>query len=331
MPPPPLPVRALPLLLLAFLAACTSRPPADDLPRAARQSLQQGLQLSRQKQHAAALQRFQQAYRLAPGHTPLLLNLGLAHGRLQEHGAAAAWLNAWLAAGLASPQRGAIEQQYRRDKDRARDQAMPLLAQALRAHFRQLPNLTDAEMVRQTASLATGMATAGDIYGTLKLLAECERLLKGQDRPTAWLASARDQSWEAYALTLALTRQLQPAEQARLGISNERRRQSFWQRLARAPDEAFRHLPPPLDHGHGWLGPLAARQLTPPLPTAPHAARLPLSDRSRLLAEAMTTAQAQLAATTASTPEATAVAANRFNLLLYLTEAAAAERHTAAP
>ena len=260
-----------------------------------------------------------------------MLNQGLAHSQLQQHGAAAAWLNAWLATGQASPQRGAIEQQYRREKEQARDQALPLLEDAIRAYFRQLPRLSDPDLAQQGTALTAGMAAAGDIYGALKLLAECERLLKALDRPTAWLAHARDQSWEAHALTLALTRQLHPAEQARLGIGNERRRQSFWERLARAPDEAFRHLPPPLDRGHDWLGPIAARQLTPPLPIRSDATRPPLRDRSRRLAEAMTRAQAMLTTPPAPDPLAAATTANRFNLLLFLIEASAAERHTTAP
>lgn len=324
-----LPLKALLLMLLALVAACSSRQPAGDLPRSARQPLEQGLRLTRQHQHAAALQQFQKAYRLAPGHPPLMLNQGLAHSQLQQHGAAAAWLNAWLATGLPSPQRGAIEQQYRREKDQAWGQATPLLQQVIRDHFLQLPHMADTAVAAQSTALARDISAAGDIYGALKLLSECERLLTEQARPHAWLSSARDQSWEAYALTLVLTRQLLLAEQARSNIRNERQRQSFWGRLARTPDQAYRYLPAPLQTRQDWIRPLAGQFLTPPLSVSQPQERPPLRARTRQLAEAMRQAQAELASATAL-PRG-GEAATRFNLLLFLIEASAAERHTAAP
>ena len=58
---PSLALKSLVLVLLALGTACSSRPPAGDLPRTARQALEQGLTLTRQHQHAAALQQFQKA------------------------------------------------------------------------------------------------------------------------------------------------------------------------------------------------------------------------------------------------------------------------------
>lgn len=332
-PRPSLLLKSLLLALLALGSACSSRQPAGDLPRTARQELEQGLKLTRQHQHAAALQQFQKAYRRAPGHPPLLLNQGLAHSQLQQHGAAAGWFNAWLATGLASPQRGAIEQQFRREKEAAKASATPLLQQAIHDLFRQLPDSRDETLARQASRLAHDMAAAGDVYGALKLLSECERLLAAQARPRAWLQTARDQSWEAYALTLALTRQLLPAEQARSNIDNERQRHSFWARLAKAPDQAYRHLPAPLNTGQDWLRPLAAQHATPPLTATASPPRPPLRERSRQLAEAMARAEQQLAATHRSTVTTSdpAAVANTYNLLLFLIEASAAERHTASP
>lgn len=328
-------LKALLLVLLALGTACSSRQPAGDLPRTARQELEQGLKLTRQHQHAAALQQFQKAYRRAPGHPPLMLNQGLAHSQLQQHGAAAGWLNAWLATGLASPQRGAIEQQFRREKEAAKASATPLLQQTIRDTFRQLPDSSNETLARQVTRLAHDMAAAGDIYGALKLLSECERLLAAQARPRAWLQAARDQSWEAYALTLVLTRQLQPAEQARSNIDNERQRHSFWARVAKAPDQAYRHLPSPLNTGQEWLRPLAAQQATPPLTVTNHPPRPPLRERSRQLAEAMARAEQQLTAVPGNSaigdPAGHAAVANTYNLLLFLIEASAAERHTASP
>lgn len=332
----PLLMKGLLLVLLALGTACSSRQPAGDLPRTARQELELGLKLTRQHQHAAALQQFRKAYRRAPGHPPLMLNQGLAHSQLQQHGAAAGWLNAWLATGLASPQRGAIEQQYRREKEAAKASATPLLQQVIRTIFLQLPDTADEILARQVTRLAHDMAAAGDIYGALKLLSECERLLANEARPRGWLPTARDQSWEAYALTLALTRQLLPADQARNNIGNERQRHSFWTRLAKAPDQAYRHLPAPLGNGQDWLRPLAAHHATPPLSATTSPPRPPLRERSRQLAEAMARAEQQLATIlnhtmATGTPDSTAAVATTYNLLLFLVEASAAERHTAAP
>lgn len=347
MRPAGFPLRAvLPLLLVvqALLAACSSRPPGAapaTLPSAAQQQFRQGLLLARQQQPAEALRHFEAAYRQAPGHPPLWLNMGLANSQLQRHGAAAGWLNAWLAAGAASPQRGAIEQQYLREQGAARAQATPLLQQAIRQSFLALQTAspgTDSHL----PFLARDMAAGGDIYGALQLLAESQQLLSALQRPADWIPAARDRAWEAYALSLVFTRQPLLADQARSNIRRGPLRDHFWDRLATAPGPAFSGLPAPLTAQLGWIMPMAGQFTTPPRSTAAAAAANPkrpaLAERCRQLAEALSAAQSQLsaalvdsAATTATGHTRSTDAATRFNTLLFLMEATAAERLTAPP
>lgn len=329
---------ALLLAWLVLVSACSSRPPAGDaLPRAARQQLQQGLQLARQ-QPAAALRHFEAAHHLAPGHPALLLNMGLAHSQLRQHGAAAAWLNAWLATGVASPQRGAIEQQYRRELSAAGALATPLLRASLQHALRQLQE-SPATAENLVAPLARGMAAGGDIYGSLKLLSESRQLLPGDDVRAGWLPAARDSAWEALALVLVLTRQLPAAERARLNLRPGPRRDHFWDRLATRPAEAYRELPGALQARLDWIIPLAAPLTVPPreLPARRATAyrQPPLSVRTRELAEVMTAMQPELAAALRPdnrlAPAEQGLTGTRFNTLLFLIEASAAERHTARP
>lgn len=322
------------LLLLMLVSACSSRPPAGDrLPRSAQQQLQQGLRLASQ-QPAAALRHFESAHRLAPGHPPLLLNMGLAHSQLQQHGPAAAWLNAWLATGTPSRQRGAIEQQYRREHVEASAQALPLLREAVRTALQQLQ---DAPATADTliTPLASGMAAGGDIYGGLRLLSESERLLQQQGIQGGWLPAARDRVWEAQALVLVLARQLPAAERARQNLRPGPRRDHFWDRLATRPAEAYRELPVALQTRLDWIIPLASPLTIPPRELPADATeryrRAPLTLRTRELAEALTAANAALAAAANASPDQQGQAATLFNTLLFLMEASAAERHTAPP
>lgn len=337
----------LPLLLVllqALLAACSSRPsgqPPAALPSAAQQQFRQGLLLARQQQPAEALRHFEAAHRLAPGHLPLWLNMGLANSQLQRHGPAAGWLNAWLAAGTPSPQRGAIEQQYLREQDAARAQATPLLQQAIRQSFLELQTAPPGAESR-IPILARDMAAGGDIYGALKLLAESQQLLSALKRPADWLPAARDRAWEAYALSLVFTRQPLLAEQARSNIRRGPLRDHFWEHLATAPGPAFAWLPAALTTQLDWIMPMARQFTTPPRNAPPvpagNPARPALAERCRQLAEALSAAQPQLAvaradsaATTATGHTRTTDAATRFNTLLFLMEATAAERLTASP
>lgn len=327
-------LRGLLLVLLILVSACSSRPPTGDrLPRAAQQQLQQGLRLAPQ-QPDAALRHFEAAHRQAPGHPPLLLNMGLAHSQLQQHGAAAAWLNAWLATSAPSGQRSAIEQHYRRAQVEASTQATPLLREALRKALLQLqeaPATADALIT----PLASGMAAGGDIYGSLRLLSESERLLQQLGIQGGWLPAARDRAWETQALVLVLARQLPAAERARLNLRPGPRRDHFWDRLATRPAEAYRELPSVLQTRLDWIIPLAAPHTVPPRELPADAAtryrRAPLTLRTRELAEAITAAQTALAAAANASPEQQGQAATLFNTLLFLMDASAAERHTATP
>jgi hypothetical protein len=322
------------LLLAALISACSSRPPAEGrLPRAAKQQLQQGLALTG-TQPAEALRQFEAAHRLAPGHPALMLNMGLVHRQLQHHGAAAAWLNAWLATDAPSPQRNAIEQQFRHEQVEAGKQATPLLRDAIHTtlqHLQEAPATAEALIT----PLATGMAASSDIYGSLRLLSESERLLQPLGIQGGWLPTARDRAWETHALVLVLARQIPAAERARRNLLPGPRREHFWDRLATHPADAYRDMPAPLSSRLDWIIPLASFQTIPlrelPADAAERYRRAPLTVRTRELAEAITAAQTALAAAATATPAHQGKTATVFNTLLFLMEASAAERHTASP
>lgn len=344
-------------LAILLLAACTGQKAAqraEGLPAEARKHLAQGYRLAQQQQPAAALQHFEAARKLAPRHPPLLLNLGLAHGQLQHHGAAAAWLNAWLATGVSSPQRAAIEQQYQREHTAAQARTTAALQQALQQLFRLLQGDARPDSESLVAPMAREMAGSGDIYGALKLLAETELLLAARAHRATWLPAARDMAWQTYALSLVFARQAVAAERARSNIQNRAARDRFWSQLVDDPTPAFSRLPGNLRSGLEWIAPLALHYETPP---GPHPrrrqhirrhperhARLPVQERALQLAIAMTEMEPHLpvsapelssagrpAEMTGSAVSRLAGLASTLNTLLFFIQATTLERQTAPP
>jgi len=348
-------------LAILLLSACTGQkaaPRPDGLPATARKHLEQGYRLTQQHQPAAALHHFEAARKLAPRHPPLLLNLGLAHGQLQHHGAAAAWLNAWLATGASSPQRAAIEQQYNREHAAAQARTNAALQQALQRLFLLMQDDPHPSLENTVKQMTRDMAGGGDIYGALQLLAETERLLSARAHRATWLPAARDLAWEAYALSLVFSRQVVLADRARSNIQNRLVRDRFWKQLADDPKPAFARLPGNLHSGQEWIVPLALQYETPPgqhqrlrkhISSHPaQYARPPLLERALQLAVAMTAVEPRLPVPTSVTvsepsvtgPHAMMTAAevsrlaghaSSFNTLLFFIQATALERQTAPP
>lgn len=357
---------ALTILLLSACASQKAAPRPDSLPAAARKHLEQGYRLAQQQQPAAALHHFEAARKLAPRHPPLLLNIGLAHSQLQHHGAAAAWLNAWLATGVSSPQQAAIELQYAREHAAALARTNAALQRALQRLFRLMQDDPRPDLEHLVTPMARDMAGAGDIYGALQLLAETGRLLSAGARRAPWLPAARDRAWEAYARSLVYTRQAVLAEQARNNIQNRAVRDRFWRQLVDDPTSAFAQLPGNLhralagnvEGGLEWIVPLALQYETP---AAPHQrrrqhlrrhperyARPALPERTLQLAEAMTAAEPRPPAAWPGAPDEhsgngtqadmTAVDVGRLaghasalNTLLFFIQVTALERHMTPP
>jgi hypothetical protein len=321
------------LALLMLISACSSRPPAADrLPAKAQQHFQQGMRLVA-AQPAAALTHFEAAHRLAPGRPSLLLNMGLAHRQLNQHGAAAGWLNAWLATPTSSPQRADIELAYRHEQVEASKQALPALRNATHLALLQL-QAAPASGDTLITPLAVSMAAGGDLYGGLRLLSESEKLLQEQGIQAGWLPAARDRVWEAQALILILARQIPAAERAWRNLHPGPRQEQFWNRLATHPATVYQEFPElnGLASQPNWIIPLAAPYTVSyrylPSDAATRYSREPLAVRARQLAETLTAAQTALST---AAPERQGQAATRFNALLFLMEASAAERHTASP
>lgn len=257
-------LRCLLALMILLLPACAGKKVLrgpDSLPSAARKNFEQGYRLAQAGQAAVAIRYFEAARKTAPRHPPLLLNLGLAHGQLQHHGAAAAWLNAYLLSGIPLTQQTTPKQQYEQEKTAARTHTDRLLQLALQQLFQQLEGGVSPELKSTVKLAARDMASGGDIYGALQLLVEVDKRLSSRSLPalerTAWLAEARDLAWQAHAQTLVYTRQGVLADQARGHIQNRQRRDSFWWDLAQNPAQQFTILPAPLRQNLEWVLPLA--------------------------------------------------------------------------